>query len=387
MGTGKILHIDMDAFFASIEQRDQPRLRGKPVIIGVKGGRGVVSTCSYEARKYGVRSAMPAALADKKCPEGIFVRPNPKKYVYASMKVMEILHSYSSRVEPTSIDEAYLEISGRNPGRETAESIKNEIKKSLDVTCSVGIASNRVYAKIATNMQKPDGLTIIEDDEKEEKIYPLPVSALIGVGEKSEKMLQKMGIRFIGDIAEYPDDKLEKVFGKNGIELKKMARGESSSKVCAIGEEEDALSVGNEHTLHKDTDNTDIIDIILLKLSEKVGRRLRKSQFAGRTVTCKIRYAGFETHTKRVSYPFLISEDEKIYETAKSIFYSVYCNGKKIRLLGVTVSGLVKSGNEYNQTELFYNSSKSVSVIKTIDSLKERYGESAVCRAACLSIL
>ena len=389
MGQKRIMHIDMDAFFASIEQRDQPHLRGKPVIIGMKGKRGVVSTCSYEARKFGVRSAMPVALAERKCPEGIFVQPNPKKYVYASMKVIEILHKYSSQVEPTSIDEAYLDITGKDEPKKTGMSLKNEIKDTLDITCSIGVAPNRVFAKIAASMQKPEGLTIISDYDIREKIYPLPIAELVGVGEKSEKILKRMGMNTIGDIAEYPEEKLKEIFGKNGLALKRMAKGESSDKVCAIGEQEDALSVGNEHTLHKDCGNIDIINMILLKLTEKVGRRIRKAGFAGKTVTVKMRYDDFETHTKRITYPFLIWEDEKIFSIAKSLFLSTYCNNRKIRLLGVTVSSLVKTNNVtgVNQTELFRGTPKSSRILGTIDSLKDKYGESALSRAAYLPIL
>ena len=388
----RIMHIDMDAFFASVEQRDQPNLKGKPVIVGIKGTRGVVSTCSYEARRYGVRSAMPIALAEKKCPKGIFIHPNPQKYEYISIKVIEILSKYSLKVEPTSIDEAYLDITGKNhiDEEKTAISIKNEIRENLGITCSVGIASNRVYAKIAANMQKPDGLTILNSNEEKQRIYPLPISELVGVGEKSEDILKRMRLNTIGSIAECPETELERVFGKNGLELKKIAKGEGSDKVCTFGEEEDVLSIGNEHTLENDTSNTDFLNTVLLKLTEKVARRLREANYSGRTVTVKFRYSDFETHTKRVSFPFLLREDEKIYSIAKGILHSSHQKGRKIRLIGITVSGLIKSDNAKEgvemQTDLFQNCIRSEKIIMTIDSLKNRFGESVVFRAGGISV-
>ena len=391
----RIMHVDMDAFFASIEQRDQPLLKGKPVIVGGEpGGRGVVSTCSYEARKFGVKSAMPIALAVKKCPDGIFIRPNGKKYMYASMKVIEVLNGYSPKVEPTSIDEAYLDITGsvkdREGERKIGESLKREIRRELDLTCSIGVASNRVFAKIATNMKKPDGLTIIADEEVEKKIYSLPVSELIGVGKKSEGVLKSMGIKTIGNIAAYPENELESVFGVNGKLLSKLARGEGPDKVLSFEEEEDTKSIGNEHTLDRDTCNENILNMLFLKLSEKVGRRLRESGLAGRTVAVKFKYSDFSTHSKRCTYPFLIWEDDKIYSISKELFYSVYERTKKIRLLGITVSGVVKSyldnNNNKIQTELFTERQKNEKLLKTIDLLKDTYGEMAVSRAAYLNI-
>jgi len=392
----RIMHVDMDAFFASIEQRDQPLLKGKPVIVGGEpGGRGVAATCSYEARKFGVKSGMPIALAVKKCPDGTFIRTNGKKYMYASMRVIEILNRYSPKVEPTSIDEAYLDITGsvkdREDERKIGESLKREIRRELELTCSVGIASNRVFAKIATNMKKPDGLTIIADEKLEKKIYPLTISELIGIGKKSEGILKSMGIKTIGDLGVYPENELERVLGVNGPLLSKLARGEGSDRVLAFDEEEEVKSIGNEHTLERDTCDENIINMLLLKLSEKVGRRLRESGFAGRTVAVKFRYSDFSTFSKRCTYPFLVWEDNKIYSISKKLFYSVYKRTKKIRLLGITVSGVVKSylnnNNNKIQTELFTNCHKSGKLLNTIDLLKDIYGEMAIARAAYLKIL
>jgi len=391
----RIMHVDMDAFFASIEQRDQPLLKGKPVIVGGEpGGRGVTATCSYEARKYGVKSGMPIALAVKKCPDGTFIRTNGKKYIYASMRVIEIFNRYSPKVEPTSIDEAYLDITGsvknREDEREIGESLKREIRRELELTCSVGIASNRVFAKIATNMRKPDGLTIIADEKLEKKIYPLPISKLIGIGKKSEGILKSMGIKTIGDLAVYPESELERVLGVSGPLLSKLARGKGSDKVLAFDEKEEVKSIGSEHTLERDTCDENIINMLLLKLSEKVGRRLRESGFAGRTVAVKFRYSDFSTFSKRCTYPFFVCEDNKIYSISKKLFFSVYKRTKKIRLLGITVSGMDKSylnnNNNKIQMELFTNCHKSGKLLNTIDLLKDIYGERAIARAAHLKI-
>ncbi len=385
MDKGKrIMHVDMDAFFASIEQRDQPSLKGKPVIVGGElGGRGVVSTCSYEARKFGVKSGMPIATAHKKCPDGIFIRTNGKKYMYASMKVIEILNRYSPKVEPTSIDEAYLDITGcardTEGERKMAQSLQENIKNELKLTCSIGIASNKILAKVATNMKKPEGLTIISNYEIKEKIFPLPVSELVGVGKKTENILKKIGIMTVGELAVYPEDELIRIFGVNGRELSKIARGESSDKVLTFGEEEEVKSVGNEFTLDIDTSDENIINVILLKLSEKVGRRIRETGFAGRTVTVKLRYSDFSTYSKRNTFKYLLWEDNRIYSIAKELFYSVYRRTEKIRLLGITVSGLVKNGqindNLIMQTELYSDRLKTDKLLKSIDSLKDTYGD------------
>ena len=260
----------------------------------------------------------------------------------------------------------------------------------MELTCSVGIASNRAFAKIAANMKKPDGLTIIGENEKSAKLYPLSVSELTGVGAKSEKILKSMGIKTIGDLAVYPQNELKMVFGVNGEALSKLARGEGSDKVLTVDEEEEIKSIGNEHTLQKDTSNETIIKMLLLKLSEKVGRRLRESGFAGRIVTIKLRYSDFSTFTKRKTTHLLIWDDNKIYSISKELFYSVYRKVKKIRLIGITVSGLIKAYNNNNnneiQTELFSKPQKNETLLKTVDLLKDTYGEKVITRAAYLNI-
>jgi len=240
----RIMHVDMDAFFAAIEQRDQPQLRGKPVVVGgIPGGRGVVSTCSYEAREYGVRSGMSTAEAARRCPQAVFLRTNGKKYIHASIVILTIFSRYTPVVEPVSIDEAYLDVTGsirlyRNE-RALALAVKREIREKLGLSCSIGIAPTRAFAKLASGLNKPDGLTIFTREDLERKIYPLPVEKLWGVGEKTAAALGKLGITSIGELAGCPAARLKGAFGIYGEQLQKVARGESGAAVTPADKRED----------------------------------------------------------------------------------------------------------------------------------------------------
>ncbi len=384
----RIMHIDMDAFFASVEQRDNPMLRNKPVIVGgEKGKRGVVSTCSYEAREFGVKSGMPLYEAERLCPKGIFIKAHGKKYVDASVQVFEIFRKYTPIVEPVSIDEGYLDITGCikifGSERKIGERIKKEVNDTLGLTCTVGIAHNRIFAKLASGFQKPDGFTIFTKKDIKPRIYPLPVRKLYGIGEKTEEKLHKLKIFTIGDLAERSPLELKKYFGINGEYLVKKARGHSAAEVIAAESRPDEKSVGHENTFMQDVLDPDTIDRMYLKLSQKVGRRLRKKGFMGKIVTIKLRYSDFETHTHRETYPDLIKDDIDIYSAARQLYSDIYESGRPVRLIGVSVSGLARDRNEegemFQQSDLFKNVRKN-EVNTVLDNLRNKFGENIISR-------
>ncbi len=390
----RILHLDMDAFFAAIEQRDHPFLRGKPVIIGgAPEGRGVVSTCSYEARKYGIHSAMPMAKAQKRCPHAVFFPLNGEKYAHVSRQLMALLRQFSPKVEPISVDEAFIDISGMErlfPSEEDlARKLKEAVKQQLRLTCSVGVAPTKVFAKMASNMQKPDGLTIIRPDEIASKIHPLPVENLLGIGKSTTRALHHLGIRTIGDLARTPEAKLRKVFGKNGPMMVQVARGELDSPVLSLEELPMEKSVGHEHTFWSDTADAEEIRAQLLLLVQKVGRRLRKKSLQGRTVTLKIRYDNFDTLTHRTSLNFYTANEMTLFACAQQLFLNKCERGRKIRLLGVSVSNLVKEGANvlhlpFAEEKIWLKADERL--FPVIDQIKDEYGEHSIWRASTLQL-
>jgi nucleotidyltransferase/DNA polymerase involved in DNA repair len=388
----RILHLDMDAFFAAIEQRDNPFLRGKPVIIGgAPEGRGVVSTCSYEARKYGVRSAMPMAQAKRLCPHAVFVPLNGEKYAFVSRQLMNLLREFSPKVQPISVDEAFMDISGMERLFPTEEALGRAIKKvvwdKLRLTCSIGIAPTKVFAKMASGMQKPDGLTVIRQEEVETRIYSLPVEDLWGIGEKTAAVLRKLGIKTIGQLARESEARLKKVFGKNGELMVRVARGQVDSPVLALEELPPEKSVGHEHTFWDDTNDLEEIRAELLLLSQKVGRRLRKNGFRGRTVTVKLRYDNFQTTTHRTTLTFYTNNDMTLFKTAFHLFLKRYESGRKIRLIGISVSNLVNGTAPAAllpfEEELLWQVSDE-KLFPVLDRIKDRFGEHAIWRTTNL---
>ena len=377
--------MDMDAFFAAVEQRDDPALCGKAVIIGAdpkKGkGRGVVSTCSYEARKYGIHSAMPISAAYRKCPHGVFLSGNMKKYKHASNQIFDILYDFTPDMEPVSVDEAFLDITGSYHFYETpyktCRAIKERIKKEVHLTASIGIAPNKMVAKIASDYSKPDGLLEIPPDRLFDFLHPLPIERLWGVGQQTQKALNAMGIQTIGDLAKHSEAVLKKSLGVHGQHLYDLSHGIDEREVIV---DDEVKSVSHEHTFDKDIDDLNKIECILSHLSEKVSRRLRKYGLKGKTVTVKIRLQDFKTVTRAFTFSERVNYFDEIYQKAKELFDAYYKYPMKIRLLGVRVAHF---DDPYIQDSLFQDpvSEKKEKIHKAIDVIKDKFGEQAIGRA------
>lgn len=339
----KIIHIDMDAFFAAIEQRDNPSLKGKPVIIArdprQSGGRGVVSTCSYEAREFGIHSAMSAKEAYERCPQGIFISGNYEKYQAVGLQVREIFKRYTDLVEPMSIDEAYLDVTenklGLTSAVKIAKLIQYDIWNELHLTASAGVSYNKFLAKIASDMEKPHGLTVIVPDEAQEVLSNLPIEKFYGVGKKSVVHLHEMGIYTGADLLEIPEMTLIDRFGRFGYDLYRKARGISNSpvKVNRIRK-----SIGKERTYGKLLYTEEDAKKELSSLAKRVSESLQKHEKVGKTIVLKLRYADFSTLTKRVSLDTYTKDLELIEQHAHGIFDSVAEPHRGIRLLGITVT-------------------------------------------------
>lgn len=371
-----IMHVDMDAFFASVEQRDHPEYRGKPVIVGGKSKRGVVATASYEARKFGVRSAMPVGQARELCPEGIFVTPRFDAYREASDRIHEIMLHYSDAYEPISLDEAFLDISGMGIRYPTlgalGRAIKEEIREKVHLVASVGIAPNKFLAKMASDMDKPDGLCIIPYGREAQILAPLPVRRLWGVGAVTEKKLLRAGFRTIADVQNAPEPYLTALLGSQGSVLKRLSLGLDDRPVEAARE---IKSIGDESTYDTDLTDAETIDREIAVHSDIVAQRLRKHKKMARTVSLKIRFASFETLTRSVTLPEATSLQEEIYEAAKQLLRKIP-RREGIRLIGVTCSHL---GPEVSMTSLFsHDREKKLAAERAIDEIQQRFGKNAL---------
>jgi len=382
-----IMHCDLDAFFAAVEQRDNPELVGKPVIVGGQPDtRGVVSTCSYEARKFGIRSAMPLAQARRLCPEAIFLPVAMARYQEASRQVFQILSSYTPLIEPLSIDEAFLDLTGCTGvfgSMETiARQIKSRIKSEVGLNISVGISYNKFLAKLATELGKPDGLRIISRADTTTVLNPLPVSYLWGVGEKSRQQLQRMGISTIGELAEMNPAVLERQMGAHARVCWELAQG-IDNRVVEVGHKR--KSVGREITFEEDIDDRTELDTVLLDLAGQVSRRLRRQQIAARTFTLKLRYSNFKTLTRRITLPVASSHDDTIYQVVNDIFKKVFCHGDRIRLLGLYASSLEAAANVI-QGDLFASvqDKRNETLDQALDQIRDRFGEKIITRASLL---
>jgi DNA polymerase IV (DinB-like DNA polymerase) len=340
-----IFHIDLDAFYAAVEQRENPTLRGTALIIGADPkegkGRGVVVTCSYEARKRGVHSGQPISRAYKLCPDGTYIRPNLALYSQVSYDVMELLRKFADKMEQVSIDEAFLDVtetcSGQEDSLELAKRIKSELRESQGLTCSIGIAPNKSAAKIASDMHKPDGLTFVDPGHVKEFLAPLPVSKISGIGKKTEPKLGELGISTIGDLASYSPKELYRLFGKSAVWLWAIANAEER-----VGVQENYVmkSIGAEHTFEVDTDDWSTVDSQLHALIENVHGRSIEENMSFRTVSLKIRFRGFDTYTRAKTFRFPTASKDVITETIQDLTKEFRSHSKKVRLVGVRISGL-----------------------------------------------
>lgn len=374
-----IMHVDMDAFFASVEQLDNPDLRGKPVIVGGQSCRGVVSTCSYEARRYGVHSAMSMAEARKLCPHGEYVPVRMRRYQEVSKKIMSIFHDFTPLVEQLSIDEAFLDVSGMEKLYHNTEEIGWLIKKRIatetGLTASVGLAPNKFLAKMASDLQKPDGFTIIRHAEAAKFIADFPVTKIFGIGRMAEKSLLQYGIATIGQLAAAENNVLKKVFGKNADSVHRLAQGIDERPVVT---ESVPKSIGRETTFTQDLFTEEQCRRELLKLSGQTGFRLRSKGYSGHTLTLKVKFTDFRIVTRSITSETDICCDEEIYTLAVKLLHEVDLK-KGIRLLGVTVSNLSEGdcgtlGFEEDKKQLQRN--------EAVDALKKRFGENIIKRGS-----
>ena len=380
-----IVHVDMDAFFAAVEQRDNPSFRGRPVVVGADPkngkGRGVVSTSSYEARKFGIHSAQPISVAYRKCPNAIFLPVNTEKYHTVSRRIYKILYNFTPEIEPIGIDEAFLDITGSShlfgTPRETCLLIKSHIKKETCLTASVGLAPVKMAAKIASDLKKPDGFVEVTKEGLLDFLRPLDISRLWGLGKKSETVFRKAGINTIGDIARRDVRELIEIFGKTGIHFWNLANGIDERSVEVSRE---AKSIGNEITFEKDTSNRREIEGTLMFLCEKVSARLRREKLKGRTTTLKIRLEGFKTYTRARTKESPTNFTEVLYKEVEKLYNGFDPKGKKVRLLGVSVSGLSPADLRESLFEE-ETDKKRESVHRAVDKIKAKYGDNFIHRA------
>jgi DNA polymerase IV len=378
-----ILHLDMDAFFAAVEQRDDPSLRGKPVIVGAdpRGGqgRGVVSTCSYEARRFGVASAMPISEAYRRCPQGVFVPPDMAKYDRASDEIMAILRGVTDLVEPLSIDEAFLDVTGClrlfGTGEEIARRLKRTIHEKTALTASVGVAACKLVAKVASDMRKPDGLVVVAPGTEADFLAPLPVRRLWGVGPKMEEVLLKAGIHTIGDLAQGEPARLARRLGTHGHDLHRLALGIDDRAVVADPGE--AKSLGQEHTFGQDTADVEELRRTLLALADGVARRLRSHGLRGRTVTLKYRDETFRTLTRAETLGAPTDSGDTLFAVAWRQLERVH-GSRRVRLVGIYASSFAGD----RQLDLFPEEPSPSDKLR--DALTERFGPNAVTRASLL---
>jgi len=394
-----IIHLDLDAFFASVEQRDNPTYRGKPLIVGgISGGggkgnsnRGVVCAASYEARKYGVHAGMPIWEARQKCHKGIFVPSQMNKYLNASKKFFQICSTYTPLIEPLSIDELFLDVSGCESLFGSSEIIGRKIKErvyqELELKVSVGIAENKFLAKIATNLGKPDGFYIIPSKDIQKILYPLPVSSLWGIGKKTEELLKKSGIYLVEQLAQMPNSILENLLGKNGKKIKLLAQGIDESPVTPPSK---AKSIGKETTFGTNIIEKAVLIKELLKISQLVGYAARKKGYKGRTITLKIRFHNFTTFSRSKTLENPTNLDDIIFKTVVELLDKVKHKKGGVRLLGIKLSNLTL-GNERKQLKFLRDEEdkkdeKLEQLTQSLDKIREKFGTKAVTRASLLKV-
>jgi len=381
----EILHVDMDAFFVSVEEVLNPSLKDKPVVVGGSvEGRGVVSAASYAARKFGIHSAMPIARAKRLCPHAIFLRGSHQLYSEYSAKVFEILRSYSPLVEPMSLDEAFVDLTGcgklHGPVLSTAERIRNEIRDRLGLNASIGIATNKLMAKIASAYCKPNGMLWIAPGKEQQFLAPLPIKRIPGIGPKGCAKLNRMGVKSVADLSRLPLELLEETYGKWGASLYRKARGISNSPVNA--EIEDPRSISRETTFATDSMNPLFLESTLSYLTEKTTAQLRSNGLFARTVTLKLRYSDFKTVTRSQTFDWPTAADHTLLKTATKLFRKLFNRRVQVRLIGISLSSL--TAHPYRQEDLFdlKDDKRWDPLYQGIDRIRKKYGFCSILRAA-----
>jgi DNA polymerase IV len=388
MAARTIFHVDMDAFFVSVEELFDPSLKGKPVVVGgQRNERGVVSAASYEARKFGVHSAMPLRTAAKLCPQAIFVNGHLDRYREASQQVYRVLNSFSPLVEMASIDEAYLDMTGTDrlhgPPLRTAHTLHQRMKKDTQLNCSIGIGTSRLVAKVASAKAKPHGILWALPGHEARLLAPLDVRDIPGVGKVTEQNLHALGIRQVGDIARLDESFLSERFGKWGLALAGKARGEDAGGWfdADVGADTDAKSISHEHTYNADTADPERLESTLIRLSQMVGRRLREAHLHARTIQLKLRFKDFTTITRAHTLPAPTQLDTEIFEQIRALFRKNWKAGREVRLLGVhassfeaaTTQGDLIEGNRRQRWQ---------QALSAADHLRDKFGDSSVTLAS-----
>lgn len=380
-----IIHVDMDAFYASVEVLDNPELKGKPVVVGGTSDRSVVSAASYEARKYGVHSAMATVKARKLCPQAIFLPVRMDRYREVSLLIMDIFHRFTPLVEPISLDEAFLDVTGSTglfgEGPVIAKEIKTLIQRETGLTASAGVAGSKLVAKIASDLQKPDGLTVVEAGRERDFLARLPVSKLWGAGGKTIESLALLHVRTIGDLAALPPEILTSRFGKHGLHLHLSANGIDDRPVVPTRE---AKSIGHEETFSEDLVDLTIIKRELLDLATKVGERLRRHERQGQTITIKIKFYDFSSISRSLTLAEPTSDTREIFRRGWELLGKTAAGRKPVRLVGISVSNLSVPGGRYQQ-DLFGTSrqrEKSRNLNEAVDRINQKFGGGTINPAA-----
>ncbi|HEU4725281.1 MAG TPA: DNA polymerase IV [Candidatus Eisenbacteria bacterium] len=398
-----IAHLDMDAFFASVEEKLNPHLAGKPLVVGGEvTRRGVVSAANYPARKFGIHAGMPIATAARLCPDATFLEGDPKKYVHVSLQVLDSLKEFTPIIEPFSIDEAFLDLTasprlvdsiraGRvdtrdpaamlNAAGDIARAMQKTVWRRVGLSATIGIAPNKYIAKMGSGLQKPRGLTALTHETYREIFWPRPVQDLWGIGEKTAESLGKLGIRTAGQLAKFPREFLTYHFGLNGDRMRDAAWGEDDSPVIPFYEGVAVKSMGHEFTLDKDLADRERIGAHLLRLSDQVGRRMRQDGYLGRVVSVKIRNQAFKTTIRQRALPELTDDETQIHKVANALFDENW-DKRPVRLIGVSMSSLVAGAGR--QRELFDADRHRRKMTEAVDSLRDKYGDTVLVRAGAL---
>ncbi|MDQ3691437.1 MAG: DNA polymerase IV [Chloroflexota bacterium] len=378
-----ILHADLDAFYASVEVLDDPSLRGRPVIVGGHADeRGVVSAASYEARAYGVHSAMPLRTAGRQCPNGVFLPGRPERYRQLSQQVMAIFASYTPVLEPISLDEAFLDVAASaaafGDGATIARRIKERVLEEVGLVVSVGVATNKLCAKVASDLRKPDALVVVAPGDEAAFLAPLPIRRLWGVGPQAQRALADYGVTTIGQLAALDPSTLERRFGRHGRELATRSRGIDASPVEPM---QTPKSIGHEHTFTADSADPGRLEATLLDLAESVASQLRRHDLAAGAVQLKLRYEGFETLTRQAQLPYQARDTGPLFDAAVALLRRTLVAGRGVRLIGLTAISLADA----QQLTLFGEPDRQSRLTRSIDAVRERFGPTAITRARLIT--